>query len=220
MHSSNLKGTDFRIEWRGKPVPHAEFFSQVRETDRVGIVAPQRFEGVGAITLIMAYVTAFYDRYRERGSAFFAYPDFFTFQRETPCADYGMFDIWPSHKNVHVSQEAQPTAEAITDRGVTVLLVPDEDVRGAAISPVEAESARRNVQRCFAYSDSGAVMPSDLAVECRSDLLRDFALAVFDSVPADGALQQRRERWLQRMAAGTLLQSFRQLDLNEALRRI
>ena len=74
----------------------------------------------------MAYVTAFYDRYRERGSDCFAYPDFFTFQHEAPCADYGMFDIWPYHKNIHVQHNAQQAAEAITGRGVNVLLVPTE----------------------------------------------------------------------------------------------
>ena len=89
----------------------------------MGVVIPRRVEGVGAITLIMAYVTAFYDRYRERVSEFFAYPDFFTFQHEAPCADYGMCDIWPRHKNVHVAGGAQLTAEAVTDRGVNVLLV-------------------------------------------------------------------------------------------------
>lgn len=220
MHSSTLRGTDFRIEWRGKSVTHAEFFSLLRETDRVGIVAPRRFEGIGAITLIMAHVTAFYDRYREHGSEFFAYPDFFTFQRDTPCADYGMFDIWPNHKNVHVSQEAQQTVEAITDRGVTVLLVPDEETRDTTIAPVEAESARRNIKRCFAYSETGTALSSDVVVECQSDLLRRFALAVFDSVPADDVLHKRREQWIEGSSAGTLRQSFRQIDLKEALQRI
>jgi len=220
MHISKLRGTDFEIEWRGEPVTHAEFFAPSRETERVGIVAPHRFEAIGAITLVMAYVTAFYDRYRERSTEFFAYPDFFTFQREVPCADYGMFDIWPSHKNVHVPRDAQQTAEAITDRGVTVLLVPDESVRDAAIAPVERESARRSVKRCFAYSGTGSVRSSDLSVECRSGSLANFALAVFDSVPVDRTAQQLREQWLQCVAADGLRQSFRELDLHDALRRL
>ena len=220
MHSSSIRGTDFKIAWRGKAIQHVKFFLSVRDTDRVGIVIPHRLEGIGAITLIMSYVTAFYDRYRERGSEFFAYPDFFTFQRETPCADYGMFDIWPYHKNGHVPPDAQQTVEAITGRGVTVLLVPDNDVQEAKIAPVEHESARRNIRRCFAYSENGTTTSSDLVIECQSHLLRDFALAVLESVPADEGLQVQRERWLERMATGTLSQSFRELDLNEALRRI
>ncbi|MDP7131889.1 MAG: hypothetical protein QF437_15435, partial [Planctomycetota bacterium] len=91
---------------------HSEFFAGFANTDRLGLFTPDRFEGAGAVTLVMAYVTAFYDRYRESGSEFFAYPDFFTFQREAPCADYCMFDIWPYHKNVHIPPDAQQTAEA------------------------------------------------------------------------------------------------------------
>ncbi|MBT4500901.1 MAG: hypothetical protein HOC74_24440 [Gemmatimonadetes bacterium] len=220
MHSSSLRGTDFDIAWSGEAVPHAEFFSSVRDIDRLGIAIPHRLEAIGAITLIMAYVTAFYDRYRERGSEFFAYPDFFTFQRESPCANYSMFDIWPHHKNIHVGTDPQHAVEAITDRGVTVLLVPDGDPGEAEIAPVEMESARRNVGRCFAYSETGATAPADLTVECESGLLRDFALAVIDSVPADDASQKLREQWQERMAADRLKQSFRQLPLTDALQRI
>ena len=220
MHSSSIRGTDFKIAWRGKAIQHVEFFSSVRDTDRVGIVTPQRLEGSGAITRILSYVTAVYDRYRERGSEFFAYPDFFTFQRESPCADYGMFDIWPYHKNVHVPPDAQQTVEAITERGVTVLLVPDNDVHEAAIAPVEHESARRNIKRCFAYSETGTTASSDLVIECQSHPLRGFALAVLDSVPADDTVLEQRGQWQERMAASTLSQSFHQLDLSDALRRI
>lgn len=220
MHSSSIRGTDFKIAWRGKDVQHLKFFLSVRDTDRVGIVTPHRLEGIGAITLIMSYVTAFYDRYRERGSEFFAYPDFFTFQRETPCADYGMFDIWPYHKNVHVPSDAQQTVEAITARGVTILLVPDNDVHEVAIAPAEHESARRNIKRCFAYSETGITASSDLVIECQSQLLLNFALAILDSIPADDAAQELRGQWQERMAASTLSQSFRQLDLSDALRRI
>jgi len=220
MHSSTLRGTDFKIAWRGNALAHAEFFSSARETDRVGVVIPNRFEGIGAITLLMAYVTAFYDRYRERSSEFFAYPDFFTFQRQAPCADYSMCDIWPKRKNVHIAQDAQQTIESITDRGVTVLLVPDNAPSEVAIAPVDLESARRNIRRCFAYSETGTTASPNLSVECQSHLLRDFALAVLDSVPVEESVQRHRGRWLERMATDTLSQSFREVELNEALARI
>lgn len=220
MHSSSLRGTDFRIEWRGREVTHASFFSQMKDTERVGILMSQQCEGLGAIGLIMAYATAFYDRYRERGVEFFAYPDFFTFQRCTPCADYGMCDIWPSHKNVQVPDDPQRTAEAITDRGVTVLLVPDEKIRETQIAPVERESARRNIRHCFAYSCSGIVSPADLVVECGNPLLRKWALAVLDSTPTEDAVQPLRRQWSDWEQSAPLRQSFREMELREALSRI
>jgi hypothetical protein len=220
MHSSSLRGTDFNIIQRGQVIPHADLFSSFQDTDRVGVVIPNRLEGLGAITLIMAYVTAFYDRYRERGSEFYAYPDFFTFQHEAPCANYGMLDIWPNHKNVYVPDDAQQTAEAITDRGVNVLLVPDNGGRDVAISPVELESARRTVQRCYAYSDTGTTESSDLVIECRNHLLRDYALSVLDSLPVEEAVLEKRRQWEARLATDRLRQTFRELDLRDALRRI
>ncbi len=218
MHSSSLRGADFRVEWRGREIAHAAFFSQVKDTERVGIFTPQRFEGLGALTLIMAYVTAFYDRYRERRAEFFAYPDFFTFQRGAPAADYGMCDIWPPHKNVWVPEDAQRAVEAITDHGVTVLLVPDEQTRETQIAPAELESARRTVGRCFAYSGSGTVNPANLVVECVSPLLREWGLAVLDSVPAGEVAPPLRCQWSAQPAP--LRQSFRELELREALNKL
>lgn len=220
MHSSNLRGDDFKMTWRGEPVRHAEFFSSFRDTERVGILCPRRTEGIGAITLIISYVTAFYDRYRERGADFYAYPDFFTFQRETPCADYGMVDIWPYHKNVPVPRDAQQTAEAITDRGVNVLLVPDGKEQEVEIGRIELESARRNIRRCFAYSESGEMDSFDLSLECDSDPLREYAMAVLDSLPSGNEISELRALWSERFAGGTVRQFFREMELGEALSRI
>lgn len=220
MHSSSLRGTDFKITQDGEAILHADLLSSFQDTDRLGIVVPGRFEGIGAMTLIMAFVTAFYDRYRERGPEFYAYPDFFTFQREAPCADYGMFDIWPSYKNVRVTCDGQQTAEAITGRGVNILLVPDHDARDVDISPVERESLSRNVQHCFAYSETGTAAEFDLVIECKSELLRSYALSVLDSFPADESMLEQRRQWEARLVGQTLRQTFRKLDLEDALRRI
>ena len=220
MHSSILRGTDFKVDWKGRLVTHAEFFSTTKDTDRIGIVIPNRLEGLGATTLIMAFVTAFYDRYRERESEFFTYPDYFTFQRQSPCADYCSLDIWPFRKNVHVSAAAQGVVEAITERSVNVLLVPDIGPRDAEIAPLDLESAQRDIHRCFAYSETGETESSDVKMECSNPLLHESVMAVLDSVPADGTSRTLREQWRARKDHGTIRQSFREIDLSEALRRI
>ena len=101
-----------------------------------------------------------------------------------------------------------------------MLLVPDNDPSEVVIAPVDLESAKRNIRRCFVYSETGTTASSNLIVECQSHLLRDFALAVLDSVPVEESVQRHRGRWLERMATDTLSQSFRELELNEALGRI
>ena len=218
MHSSTLRGSDFKIDYRKRVIDHAAFFKDFQSTDRLGVICPVGLEGLGAISLIMTFVTAFYDRYRERGSEFFAYPDFFTFQRRDPCADYNMCDISPFHKNVHVAEGAQPAAEAIADRGITHLLVHDEESRDPEISRVEAESLRRNVRRCFTFSESGTTDAADLIVECESHLVGDFGLAVIDSVAQE--VDALRAQWQEQISFRILKQSFRELDLEAALRRI
>ena len=219
VHSSKLRGTGFRIRHRGQEIPHADFFSDFEKTDRLGLLAPARYEGAGAVALVLAYVTAFYDRYRADGNDFFAYPDFFTFQRYRPVANYGMLDIWPGHKNVRVSESANETASAITDRGINVLLVP---VNGTSDPPiyekVQLDSLRRNVRRCFIYSPTGRVDAADLEIGIDCPDIRDWIAAMFDSVPNDAALQSQRDAWFASTGTAPLRQSFREIELAEALR--
>jgi len=220
MHSTQLRGGDFRLEWQGESIPHADFFRGLGKTDRLGIHAPRRYEGAGVVTLVMAYMTAFYDRYREDGVEFVTYPEFFTFQQQQPIADYSMFDISPKHKNVLVPDTPIEMAGAITDRGVNVLLVPDENVRESTFEDLQMESARRNVGRCFAYAPGGEVATPDLVIECNVDPFKEYVLAMFDSVPDDPELQRQRGAWLESLTSTTLRQSFREISLSEALRRL
>lgn len=126
MHSSDILTADlFELSLKGTQVHHAEHFASLTTTERIGIVANFPTEAVGACTLIMAYVTGFYDRYREAGEDFFAYPDYYCFQSGPAVASYGMFDIWPDHKSVQVSDDPGERLNVILDRGITTLIVPD-----------------------------------------------------------------------------------------------
>ena len=220
MHSSFLRGTDFSLNYGGKQLPHAEYFTDFRSTERLGVLSSDRFGVIGAATLIMAYVTAFYDRYREREVEFFAYPDFFTFQLQQPVANYGMFDVWPHHKNVFISGSQDERAAAITDRAVNILLVPEDRTGEVTIEPVGLESVRRNIYRCYAYSTSGAVADSNLTVACSKPELADWVRKVLASVePSDSP--QRRSYWEETLTSdGLPAQSFREVSLEEALAAI
>ena len=219
MHSTAVfASTDFAIVDRGKATTHARYFSGFARTDRLGLFAPDGCEGAGATLLIMACVTAFYDRYREEGGDFFAYPDFFSFQRRQRPASYGMFDIWPGHKDVPVPGGANETAAAITDRGVDILLLPDRAPRVNEFQPVQMASLERNVRRCLLYSEEGQVEEPTLEVATsKAEPIRDWAAAVFDSVEGDADWQERRKRFLDAMPADAARQSFREISLEQAL---
>lgn len=220
MHSTTVfASTDFDIVDRGQATTHARYFSGLARTERLGLFAPEGCEGAGATLLVMACVTAFYDRYREEGGDFFAYPDFFSFQRRQPPASYAMFDIWPGHKDVPVPEGANETAAAITDRGVGILLLPDRPPRENEFHRVQMASLERNVKRCILYSEEGQVEEPTLEVATsKAEAIRDWAGTMFDSVEGDAEWQRRHERFLDAMPLDGARQSFREISLEQALR--
>ena len=165
MHSADvLRGSDFEILVEGRQRDHAEFFRGFTNTRRLGLFAPYRIDGVGASNLILAYVTAFYDVYRATGEDFFAYTDFFVFQPASPVASYAMLDIWPDHKWVSVGDSAFERLNAINDRGVNVLIVPDRKSAEPKYERPQLASAQRNIDTCYAYSFEGRVEAADLVI--------------------------------------------------------
>ncbi|MYA17625.1 MAG: hypothetical protein F4Z28_13130 [Gammaproteobacteria bacterium] len=214
MHSSGLRGSDFHLTWLGCDVSHRDFFRNHTRHTRVGLLAPGGTEGVGAVTLAMACVTAFYDDLRTDGAAFFAYPDFFTFQRGHRLADYGAFDFWPD-KDVKIAHETNGTLAAIADRAVNVLLVPEAPVVETEYEPFQIERARRVLTRCFAYSPHGEVADPQLVIRCDVEPFRSYAAKVLRSVG------QQMPDWLGSIDEGsTLQQSFRELECDDALSRL
>ena len=216
MHSSFLRGSDFRITHQGEEVPHARFFRHLSTSDRVGVFAPGGVDGLGACLLLLAHTTAFYDRYRATGDDFLAYPDHYTFQRRTPPGSYGMLDVWPGHKDVPVADDAGQTLDAILDRAINVLLVPAGPAGAVEFTPVQMASARRTIRRCFTYSATGSTEQPTLAVACGRAEAAEWARAVIESLPPDDSAV--RSYWLRVVAGGSIPeQSFSEVALEQAL---
>lgn len=215
MHSSNLRGSDFRLWWMGRDVSHRDFFRDHGRNTRVGLLAPEGTEGVGAVTLAMACVTAFYDGLRQRGGEFFAYPDFFTFQRRDHPVDYGYFDFWPD-KDVRVPDDPNATVAAIADRAINVLLVPDIPPTERAYEPVQDERIRRTLARCFLYSRHGDVADANLVIRCAAEPFGTYVANVLRSVdkPKPDWLENRDDE------RPTFEQSFRETAIDDALMRL
>ena len=208
MHSSTLRDSDFEIIADGHPIEPAGYFRGFTNTKRLGLLAPNRYEGTGAITLVMAHVTAFYNTYRGSGSDFFAYPDYFTFQSTEPIAAYGMFDIWPDHKSVLVEQDPITRLNAITDRAINILLVPDGDPASQEYQRQQLASAERLIDTCYAYSPNGVVADPDLTICCKTEPFAAWSQSVFESIP-DGQTAPATDEIIE--------QSFRRISLGEAL---
>ena len=216
MHSSFLRGSDFRITHQRDEVSHARYFRDLSATDRVGVFAPGGIDGLGACLLLLAHTTAFYDRYRATGDEFFAYPDHYTFQRRTPPACYGMLDVWPGHKDVPVAADAGQTLDAILDRAINVLLVPAGPAGTVEFTAVQMASARRTIRRCYTYSATGSTGQPTLAVACGRTEPVEWARAVIDSVPPDDSAVG--SHWLRVVAGGSIPeQSFSEVSLEQGL---
>ena len=214
MHSSVLRGSDFHLSWMGREVLHRDFFREHGRNTRVGLLAPDGTEGVGAVTLAMACVTAFYDGFRQEGGEFFAYPDFFTFQRRDHLADYGYFDFWPD-KDVQVPDDRNATVAAIADRAINVLLVPDNPPSERRCEPVQDERIRRTLRRCFVYSRHGDVADPDLAIRCAVEPFGTYMANVLRSV--DEPMPARMEN---QDGEQSFEQSFRETTIDDALMRL
>jgi hypothetical protein len=213
-----LRGTDFEIIVDGRPRAHDSFFRGFSRNRRLGLLAPQRTDGAGAINLVMAHVTAFYDDYRADGGEFFVYPDFFAFQHEKPLARYAMFDIWPDHKLVCVDPQPTETLRAVTDRAVNILLLPDGKPTEHEINDVALASARRNIDQCYVYAPGGHARDADVTIRCNRSPFDEWVTHMFDSLEPDSAAQQRKTEWLAGCDGQKVLeQSFRRVNLDEAL---
>ena len=220
MHSSDLKSTDFEIIDHGNPVSHHQFFQNHTTERRIGVVAPHRIDAVGAACIIMAHTTAFYDRYREKHEAFFAYPDYFVFQGQEPQACYGMLDIWPEHKSVAINGNHSTRLNAINDRAVNILILPEGHGVKKNYEKPQLESARRNIKECFIYSETGQCQNADTLIRCQKEPIYSWTLAVIDSLIKNGdesAMKFRTEWEKLHEKSDSLEQSYRRISLDQAL---
>ena len=164
MHSSEeLTSEMFAFAVGGNPASLAEVLPDFGERDRLGIVSRSPGGALGVSALIMAVITAFYDRERARGSTFFRYPDYFLFHVGTPVGPYGMLDIWPDHKEVAIpAGDAEALLRAVNDRAITHLLIED----GAPGAPQfdRATLGSLGLRGALAYAADGRVRDADVVV--------------------------------------------------------
>jgi hypothetical protein len=205
VHTSRaLSSTDFSITVAGRPATLADVLPGFDEHARLGIVVTQAGGAAGASTLILAAVTAFYDRLRATEGEFFAYADYFAFHVGQPRGSLRKLDVFPEHKEPVVADESEEILRAINDRGVTHLLVPDGETRSAQLGRDTRHSARRRLRTAIAYAPSGRVAEADIAVTAAPQA-EQFVTAMLGR-PRDIAGEDGRPR-----------ETFRRLPLDDAL---
>jgi hypothetical protein len=187
VHTTVLRSQDFAIAVDGKAATLDDVFPGFDGHDRLGIVIHHRLGAAGAGSLILAAVTAFYDHLRDTGEPFFAYADYFAFHVGADHGTLRKLDVYPAHKEVTVANEAELILQAINDRGVTRLLVPQAASAAPAAPTALSEptferdtlhSARRRIRTALIYSPTGETAGADVLVRgsAQSDAYIDAML--------------------------------------------
>lgn len=229
MHTAEtLDGSSFAFTAGGRKVEFSELLPDFTEQDRLGVIVRSPCGAVGASALILATVTAFYDLQRQRagnfGDAedFFVYPDYFIFHVGGPLGDHKMLDIFPSHKEVVVEDEAEEILRAINDRAVTRLLVEDLEDAGQVEPELDRPTlASTRLRTAVAYSPTGRVACADLSV-AGNEVTEGYVSEVLDQseeVEA-GIRKDMRSRRSDVLEGGRPLETYRRLTVDDALARL
>jgi hypothetical protein len=180
MHTSTqLRSDSFTIELDGRAATIADVLPGDGAGGRLGVVVRQPYGAVGASGLLLAAVTAFYDAQRARADDFYIYADFFLFHVGQRHGDHSMLDVWPSHKEVVVPDDPEALLNAINDRAITWLLVPDGEPGTSPHGREALASARDRIVAALSYSPGGRVADGDVRI-AGNDVTDSFVEAVLD----------------------------------------
>ena len=218
MHSSTeLASEMFAFTVAGRAASLAAALPDFAERDRLGIVSRTPGGALGASALILAAITAFYDRERARASSFFRYPDYFLFHVGTAVGPYGMLDIWPDHKEVALpAGEPEALLRAINDRAITHLLVED----GVPGTPTfgRATLGSLGLRAALAFAPDGLVRGADIEVR-GNPVGEGYVADVIDKAAplADEERARLRARRAALLRDGAPVESYRRITVDEAL---
>jgi hypothetical protein len=166
MHTARqLSGDLFQVSIGGKPSDRETLLGSWGPNDRFGVVVHEPYGGIGASYLLQIAITAFYDlRPARRSLETPLYPDVFAFHAGGRFGDYAMFDVYPPRKEVFVDNHPEALLNAINDRGITHLAVPDRSVDRVQHGWKEPAQALDRMIKAWAYSPSGLVADGDVAI--------------------------------------------------------
>ena len=180
MHTSvELRSESFTITCDDEPVRIEDLLVGFGPQGRLGIIVRSPCGAIGASGLLLAAVTAFYDAQRALSDDFVIYPDYFTFQVGGPLGDHSMLDVWPSHKEVVVPDDPDAILQAVNDRAITWLVVPEGEPGRPPTRRESLASADSRIVAAFAYSPTGRVRRPDVRI-AGNEVTEGYVRAVLD----------------------------------------
>ncbi|SAL46127.1 hypothetical protein AWB64_04865 [Caballeronia sordidicola] len=132
--------------------------------DRLGVVIDEPLGGLGASHLIQFFITAFYEARPRRRGELTVYPEIYAFHYGRPWGTHAAFDFWPARREVMVPGDPKELLDAINDRGITRLAVPDRAEALPEFRPKEVDHALDRIASGFAYHACGRVRDGDVTI--------------------------------------------------------
>jgi hypothetical protein len=202
MHTARqLAAADFVIRIDDRPAAVEDLLPHWNPWDRLGIVVDQPFGGLGANALIQLAITAFYDSRPARRAGFptreqpeselAIYPEIYVFHVGGRHGFYAAYDFWPARKEVFLPADPRVVLDAINDRGISRLLVPDSPARPVEHEYKEPASARDRITSAFVYGAIGRAEGADVEITASRPVTQANAKQVLAGSEQSGNLQAR-----------------------------
>jgi hypothetical protein len=172
MHTARqLDVSMFTVRRGGAVATREDLFPDWTTLDRLGVVVREPFGSIGASHLIQLAITAFYDGRPARRAGRLdgedpkaIYPEIYLFHVGGSYGDHSAFDFWPARKEVPVPAEPRLVLDAINDRAITRLAVPDTDPVKVAHEHMEPAAARDRIVTAVAYAADGRPRRGDWSI--------------------------------------------------------
>lgn len=175
MHTARqLDRAAFAVRIDGRPAEREDVLPDWGEHDRLGVVVTEPFGAVGAAHLIQLAITSYYDvrPQRRRGAPRGTddrnpeaiYPEIYLFHVGGRYGDHSAFDFWPARKEVLLPPDPRVVLDAINDRAITRLLVPDRSPAAVEHEFKEPAAARERISGAFAYAADGRTADADVEI--------------------------------------------------------
>ena len=167
MHVATLlKAKMFKVGIAGADATIEDIFPGWTTLDRFGLVIDEPLGGIGATHLIQIAMMAYYDIRPSRRSTASVYPEIYAFHIGTSHAAHAAFDFWPARREVVLrGGDHRDVLDAINDRGITRLAVPDRPMRDVVHRPKEVDAALDRIVSAFAYMPGGQTTDGDVIIQ-------------------------------------------------------
>ena len=166
MHTIELIKSDmFEVQVNGDPGSISDVLPDWQLHDRLGLVIDAPLGGLGASHLVQIAITRFYEAAARRTTELKVYPEIYAFHVGKPRGSHAAFDFWPARREVMLSADPKDLLDAINDRGITRLVVPDRAIGAVEFRPKEMDTALDRIVSAFAYEPAGRTNQADIVIK-------------------------------------------------------